>query len=225
MPTKSIVEKLNVEKYINKLILHLPTGMKDFDEIDSDTSINESKYDFVFVFVYNLEDYMNYLNVIIEKKLIENNGYLFFAYPKKNNPTYREYIDRDDMINSISPDEDGYVTGSDLKFSRMVSMNETFTVVGLKSVPKKKKKSTTTQNSQCVDDYIQNVKDIIKYLEKNEKLLDFYNQLKPGYQKDWARYVYSAKRKETQEKRLLEMEKILGEGYKSKDLYRRNEGI
>ncbi|MFB5086321.1 YdeI/OmpD-associated family protein [Psychrobacillus sp. PGGUH221] len=225
MPTKSIVEKLNVRKYLNKLILHLPTGMKDFDEIDFDTSIKESKYDFVFVFVYNLEDYTNYLNVMVEKKLIENNGYLFFAYPKKNNPTYREYIDRDDMINSISPDEDGYVTGSDLKFSRMVSMNETFTVVGLKSVPKKKKKSTTTPNSQCVDDYIQNVKYIIKYLERNEKLLDFYNQLKPGYQKDWARYVYSAKRKETQEKRLLEMEKILGEGYKSKDLYRRNEGI
>ena len=44
------------------------------------------------------------------------------------------------MIYTISPDEDGYVTGSDLKFSRMVSMNETFTVVGLKSVPKKKKK-------------------------------------------------------------------------------------
>ena len=42
--------------------------------------------------VYNLEDYTNYLNVMIEKKLIENNGYLFFAYPKKNNPTYREYI-------------------------------------------------------------------------------------------------------------------------------------
>ncbi|MEH7355043.1 YdeI/OmpD-associated family protein, partial [Neobacillus drentensis] len=59
------------------------------------------------------------------------------------------------------------------------------------------------------------------YLNKNEELLKTYNELTFGYQKDWARYVYSAKRKETQEKRLLEMETILGEGYKSMDLYRR----
>ncbi|MGG3640071.1 YdeI/OmpD-associated family protein [Bacillus gobiensis] len=49
-----------------------------------------------------------------------------------------------------------------------------------------------------------------------------YNELTFGYQKDWARYVYSTKRKEAQEKRLLEMETIVGEGYKSIDLYRRN---
>ncbi|MEI4769069.1 YdeI/OmpD-associated family protein [Psychrobacillus sp. FJAT-51614] len=224
MPTKTITEKLNLEKYLKKLILHVPSDISDFDEMKYDTDIKESKYDLAYIFVYNLEDYTNYLKVMIEKQLIEKNGYLFFAYPKKNNPTYKEYIDRDDMINTISPDEEGYVTGSDLKFSRMVSMNDIFTVVGLKSVPKKKKKSTTTPNSQSVDDYIDNVGDIIKYLERNEKLLDFYNQLTPGYQKDWARYVYSAKRKETQEKRLLEMEKILGEGYKTKDLYRRKEG-
>ena len=85
----------------------------------------------------------------------------------------------------------------------------------------KKKKTSNSASSQCVDDYIDNVKDIIKYLERNEKLLSFYNQLTPGYQKDWARYVYSAKRAETQQKRLLVMEIILREGYKSKDLYRR----
>jgi hypothetical protein len=44
--------------------------------------------------------------------------------------------------------------------------------------------------------------------------LGAYSQLTFGYQKDWARYVYSAKRKETQDKRLLEMETVLGAGYK-----------
>lgn len=48
-----------------------------------------------------------------------------------------------------------------------------------------------------------------------------YNELTLGYQKDWARYVYSAKKKETQEKRLSEMETILSEGFKTIDVYRR----
>jgi len=41
------------------------------------------------------------------------------------------------------------------------------------------------------------------------------------YQKDWARYVYSAKKIETQENRLLQMAEALADGYKSIDLFRR----
>ncbi|MED1472229.1 YdeI/OmpD-associated family protein [Bacillus salipaludis] len=66
------------------------------------------------------------------------------------------------------------------------------------------------------------VEDLKQYLSKNGELLEKYNQLTFGYQKDWARYVYSAKRKETQEKRLLEMETVLGEGFKSMELYRQS---
>ena len=119
-------------------------------------------------------------------------------------------------------DEEGFYRGSNLKFSRMVSFNEVFTVIGLKAIPVKKKTSPkSSKNSQCVDDYIDNVEDIKQYLQKNDSLLKMYDELTPGYQKDWARYVYSAKRKETQEKRQYEMETILAEGYKTMDLYRR----
>lgn len=65
------------------------------------------------------------------------------------------------------------------------------------------------------------IDDIRSFLKNNEEVLAKYDALTYGYQKDWARYVYSAKREETQEKRLLEMVTILGEGYKSMDLYRR----
>lgn len=54
------------------------------------------------------------------------------------------------------------------------------------------------KNSPCVDDYIQNIDDIKEYLSRNEELLVTDNQLTFGYQKDWARYVNSAKRQETQ---------------------------
>lgn len=218
---KSIVDKLNLRKYSSKLVLQLPEGVNELQDLEFDTSIERNQYDLVFIFIYSLEELAAYTRMMIDQQLVQNKGYVFFAYPKKNNPQYDQYIERDSLFTAIPVDEDGYVIGSDLKFSRMVSFNEVFTVVGLKSEPKKVKKGTSTPKSQCVDDYIEHVQDIKQYLQRNEQLLCFYEGLTPGYQKDWARYVYSAKRKETQDKRLLEMEAILGEGYKSIDLYRR----
>lgn len=112
--------------------------------------------------------------------------------------------------------------GSPIKFARMVSLNDVFTVIGLKSQAKKAAGSAKAKPSQCVDDYIDRVEDIRAYLQHDEEIGQRYNQLTPGYQKDWARYVYSAKKKETQDKRLAEMKAVLAEGYKSMDLYRRN---
>lgn len=218
---KSIVEKLNLNKYPTKLILQVPENMEDFSELEYDSSSKQAKYDLIFIFIFSLEEFTKHLQSVIEKQLLEDNGYLYFAYPKKNNKLYKEYIDRDSFMAALPVDEEGYVSESNVKFSRMVSLNDVFTVVGLKSVPRKSKKTASSKNSQCVDDYIIHVDDIKNYLNKNEELLKTYNELTFGYQKDWARYVYSAKRKETQEKRLLEMETILGEGYKSMDLYRR----
>lgn len=218
---KTVIEKLNLNKYPTKLILNKPDDILDFHELEYDTDMKMHQYDLVFQFIFSIEDFLQNLQLIIEKQLVKDNGYLFFAYPKKNNPKYKEYIERDRFLQEINLDEDGYVPGSNLKFSRMVSLNEVFTVVGLKAAPKITKKPSSAK-SQCVDDYIENIEDIKRYLQPKEEIFNFYNQLTPGYQKDWARYVYSAKRKETQEKRLLEMETVLGEGYKTMDLYKRN---
>ncbi|WP_342543534.1 YdeI/OmpD-associated family protein [Paenisporosarcina sp. FSL H8-0542] len=219
--TKTVIEKLGIHNYSTKLILNKPETVHDFEDLHYDTTIKDTRYQFVFVFTFTLEDFTQQLNTIIDKNLIEDNGYLYFAYPKKKNPTYKEFIERDRLYEDLSVDEDGYVRNSQLKFSRMVSLNETFTIVGLKSLPKKPKKTDSIKNSQCADDYIEYVEHIKEYLSRNEDLLEAYNKLTFGYQKDWARYVYSAKKLETQEKRLLEMETILGEGFKSMDLFRR----
>lgn len=74
--------------------------------------------------------------------------------------------------------------------------------------------------SQCVDGYIEMIPQLKEYLSTIPKLLSFYETLTPGYQKDWARYVYSAKRKNTQQKRLDEMKDILSQGFKTKELFR-----
>ncbi len=217
---RSVIEKLNFAKYPAKLILHKPDEIADFNEIAFDTTVEKEKYDLIFIFIFSLEAFSNQLNWVIQKQLLENNGYVYFAYPKKNNARYPQYIDRDSFIAHMPTDEEGYILNSGLKFARMVSLNDVFTVVGLKSKKRKASKATKAKSSQRVGDYIHRVNDIQQFLKNNEDVLAKYNQLAPGYQKDWARYVYSAKQEETREKRLLEMEALLAEGYKSIALYR-----
>jgi hypothetical protein len=216
-PQKSIIEKLNLQKFSSRAILNIPDGIEDFKELSFDTSIKEEQYDLLFVFIFNLEEFHKFLQEAVNKKMIKDNGYLYFAYPKKNNPVYDEYIERDSIYTEEHYNQDGFVHGSNLKFSRMVSLNEVFTVVGMKAQPEKK---SSAKKSQCVDDYIENIEDLKQYLNDNQEVLNIYNELTFGYQKDWARYVFSAKRKETREKRLKQMETVLAEGYKSMDLYR-----
>jgi hypothetical protein len=215
---KSIIEKLNLQKFSSKAILNIPENTGDFKDLTFDTSSRENQYDLVFVFIFTLEEFNQYLQEAVGKKLIKDNGYLYFAYPKKNNPVYDQFIERDSIYTQEHYNETGFVHGSNLKFSRMVSLNEVFTVIGMKAQPEKKKASP--KKSQCVDDYIEYIGDVKNYLSANQEVLNIYNELTFGYQKDWARYAYSAKRKETQEKRLQQMETVLAEGYKSMDLYR-----
>ncbi len=218
---KTIVDKLNLQKYENRLFLQVPEGMGEFEGLDYDPSIKKDDYDLVFLFMFTMEDFNNFVQVINEKQLLSDNGYMYVAYPKKGNPVYEECIERDKFYAELNLDEEKYLPNSTLKFSRMVSLNEVFTVVGFKSASKKTKKKTSAK-SQCVDDYIVHIEDIKSFLKNNEAVLAKYNDLTYGYQKDWARYVFSAKRAETQEKRLHEMVAIIDEGHKSMDLYRRN---
>ncbi|MGG3640070.1 hypothetical protein [Bacillus gobiensis] len=90
--TKSVAEKLNLNKYPTKLILNLPDDIDDFNELEYDTDIEKDKYDLVFIFVFSLEDFAKQLQYVIEKLVISDKGYLFFAYPKKNNRQYKESI-------------------------------------------------------------------------------------------------------------------------------------
>ncbi len=50
-------------------------------------------------FIFSLEEFRDHLQKIIEQKLVKDNGYVYFAYPKKNNNKYEAYIDRDSIYN------------------------------------------------------------------------------------------------------------------------------
>ena len=215
-----VIDKL-AAKASTVLVLNRPEDVEGFENPVYDTRIVKDSYDLIFIFIFHLDEFKAFANHIIERNLLAIDGYAFFIYPKKGNKKYREYIGRDEFIEKSDMDEEGYYGDSMLKFARMLAFDETFTMVGLKHQIKKANKSS--KPSQCVSDYIDRIPDVQKYLAGNQSLLSFFNALTPGYQRDWARYVYSAQTEETVKKRLIEMSDILSQGYKSKDLYRRGE--
>ena len=221
MMVKTIVEKLSLQKYENVAVLHLPEGSDYLVELTNyDTELTGSNYDLIFAFVLDMESLKALVNKVIEKNYLNENGYIFLAYPKKGNKQYSTFINRDDLLDGLGADENGYIGTSSVKFARMVGLDNVFTVVGLKEDARNKNR-LSTKASQCVDDYIAMIPDVEKDLQDTPDLLTFYQSLTSGYRKDWARYVYSAKQEATKEKRRKEMKMILSEGYKSRDLYRR----
>ncbi|WP_316572502.1 YdeI/OmpD-associated family protein [Neobacillus sp. YIM B06451] len=211
----TIINKLNLGKYENLAVLNQPV---DYDLFDGYKTELTGDHDAIFVFVETIEEMVKNTQRIIKELQLLEKGYLFFAYPKKGNKRYETYVHRDEIFPAMKVGEDGYVDKSDLKFSRMVSMDDVFTVVGLKREKKKAQKSSAA--SQCVGDYEENVKDIEGLLADYPNELAFYKELTPGYQRDWARFIFSAKQQKTRDNRQEQMVEILSQGYKSVDLYR-----
>lgn len=220
--SKTIVEKLNLTKYAKVAVLNMPvdkdylSGLKGYS-----TELNDNTYNLIFAFVLDMESLQAMVHKVIEGNYLNEKGYLFLAYPKKGNKVYPTYIHRDELLSGLGADDQGYIGTSNIKFARMVGLDDVFTVVGLKEASREKTKPKTTA-SQCVDDYVAMIPEVETELKDNPDLLAFYQSLTPGYQKDWARYIYSAKQEATRKKRREEMKQILREGYKSRDLYRRD---
>ncbi|GIN86669.1 hypothetical protein J6TS2_30550 [Heyndrickxia sporothermodurans] len=221
--TKTIVEKLNLQKYKKAAVLNLPEGATYLSELtEYDTELKDQTYDLIFAFVLDMESLKGLVQKVIENQYLNKDGYFFVAYPKKGNKVYSTFIHRDELLDGLGADENGYIGTSNIKFARMVGLDDVFTVVGLKEAARGKNQ-TSTKASQCVDDYIEMIPEVEKDLINSPDLLTFYQSLTLGYQKDWARYVYSAKQEATKAKRKEEMKMILAKGYKSRDLYRRDQ--
>ncbi|WP_152396008.1 YdeI/OmpD-associated family protein [Paenibacillus guangzhouensis] len=225
--SKSIVEKLNLHKFEQTAVLYKPERSDYLSELAGyDTSLTEgAAYDLIFAFVLDMASLRTLVHRVIEQRHLKPGGYLFAAYPKKGNKVYPTFIHRDELLDGLGSDENGYVGTSSIKFARMVGLDDVFTVVGFKEDAKGKVKADqpSTKPSQRVDDYIALIPEIEQDLADTPELLAVYQGLTPGYRKDWARYVYSAKQDETKAARREEMKMILQAGYKSRELYRKDQ--
>lgn len=169
-----------------------------------------------------MESLQALVSKVIDSNCLSPGGYLYAAYPKKGNKVYSTFIHRDSLFEGVGADKDGYIGTSSIKFARMVGLNDIFTVVGFKHEARKQS-NASSKPSQRVDDYAAMIPEVEKDLQDHSTELAFYRSLTPGYQKDWARYVYSAVQEDTRANRRAEMIKLLGEGYKSINIYRRSQ--
>ncbi len=215
---QALVKKLMLDKLRRVLLVHKPEDLPELDGLVADTTPT-GDYDLVFVFVFSLEEMDKTIHDVARQALVVDGGYLYLAYPKKGNKRYKEIIDRDAITAKYDLiDGDGFVAGTKLKFSKMVALNDTFTLIGLRRFDKPSAPSGGP--SQCVSDYVDKIPTLREAWVHRPEILALYEALAPGYQKDWARYVYSAQTDATREKRLLEMADLLSAGYKSKALSR-----
>lgn len=217
---QTITDKLNLNNYHNKTILNAPIDSHYFDTLETTDlchKLTGRVEDLVFVFVYSKDEMIQQIKKLTTQQF-NKNGYLFVAYPKIGNSNYPDSVHRDEIFPAlgINPEGDGYLAKTDFKFSRMVKLDDTFTIVGLKYLPTRKK---ATAPSQKVDDYISLVPELQQRLVINPEVFQLFESLTPGYQRNWARYVYSPKQVATQTKRFEEMQDIIVKGFKSKDLY------
>lgn len=177
-------------------------------------------HDRIIAFVFNIDEMVTYLQNILKLNTLAEQGYLFFVYPKKGNKKYEQFIHRDEIFPAIQVDEEKYIAGSDCKFASLMSLDETFSILSIKRDGKGRGKKKTA-SSQCVSDYEGMIPQLRESLSENLDDLAFYDGLTSGYQKDWARYIFSAKKEETQVARLEEMREIIRLGFKTKELYRK----
>ena len=181
-------------------------------------SASQEPADLVIAYVYSLEEMKEVIESQFQAKQLKVGGQLFLLYPKAKNGLGHAPIGRDDIFPFLKVDENGYVPGTKLKFNRMLALDQHYTLISLKLTDKIEVPSAN-KPSQKVADYESHIPDLKTYLLAYPDQLTFFEGLTPGYQRGWARYIYSAKTSATQEKRQAEMIAILKAGFKSKELY------
>lgn len=216
---EALQKKLSLAKY-KEILLYAPAKEADhaFVALDLPTQAGEKAWDLVIAYTYTLEEMKGALRTLWQGKNLAENGVCYLLYPKIKNKLGHAHVHRDDIFPYLQVDEEGYALDTEYKFNKMLALDDTYTLIGVKYAPKAKQKKSNAP-SQCVADYIDNVANVKAYLQAHPAVLALYEGLTPGYQRDWARYLYSTKNEATREKRYLEMLETLKAGYKTKQLY------
>lgn len=214
--TEELFKKLKIDKFQEITLIKAAREKSVFDYFQQNTF----PADLIVGYVYHLEEMKELIFRVFNEKLLKPNGQLYLIYPKTKNKLAHDAIGRDSIFPFLKVNRaNGYVEGTTIKFNRMNALDDNYTLLGLKYTKQVEERSKT-KTSQKVADYVNQIGDVKAYLEAYPKGRDLFEQLTPGYQRGWARYIYSAKTKATQEKRQTEMLEILKAGFKSRELYR-----
>ncbi|MFD1484603.1 YdeI/OmpD-associated family protein [Lacticaseibacillus baoqingensis] len=151
------------------------------------------------------------IQAIAQDHLLAALGVVDVLYPKRASQRYVG-VRRDDIFPYLHVDEaTGEVGHTGLKFSRMRSFNDDFTLLDLRWLAHAPRSQTTS--SQRVGDYAEFLPQLQARLAHHapQQAIAFA-ALPAGMQREWARYVYSPKRLATQNMHFEQMVLVLTSG-------------
>lgn len=76
-----------------------------------------------------------------------------------------------------------------------------------------------TEPKKTLADYEVNIPDVTNLLATDPDMQIFFKQLTPGYQREWARFIFGAKAEATKVKHIVAMKEVFTAGFKSKRAY------
>lgn len=73
--------------------------------------------------------------------------------------------------------------------------------------------------NQPLSFYEKDIPQVSQLLAPEPELATFFDQLTPGYQREWARFIFGAKAEATKQRHVEVMKTVFKAGYKSKRAY------
>ena len=180
------LNKLGLTKFNNVRVTGAPDDMRLMLQNLPSSPDAKVPCDLQVSFVFSLEEMKQVIADVATAQRISPHGTLCVVYPKLASKRYVG-IHRDDIFPFIHVNDDtGEVGTTGLKFSRMRSFDENFTVLDLRwlaQVPRRKTRS------QRASDYQARLPELAAELPVAAR--SQWDTLTPGYQREWARYIYS----------------------------------
>ena len=70
-----------------------------------------------------------------------------------------------------------------------------------------------------LSEFEQDIPAVAELLTSDQTMADFFSALTPGYQREWARFIFGAKAEATKQRHIEQMKTVFQAGYKSKRAY------
>lgn len=214
MTLDSVRKKLRLDKYSSYAVLYRRYATP-LDALPQMSRI-EGCVGLLIAFAYTLEEMSQILSLAYPTPAIQA---LYLVYPKRGNKLGLPFVGRDDIFPTLNVNIDtGVATGTNLRFNMMVSLDDNFTIVGMRQEELSAKVKT---ERQCSNDFAQEITKIEAMLSSDERM--GFALLAPGYQREWTTYILSAKGEATRIKRLEQLSEALRLGCKTINQLRKHQ--
>lgn len=203
-----LTKKLNLQPEEKNLILQAPASFAEsIQGIAYHTSAEGEDYDYVQLFVKSIEELEQYAPEALGA--VKEDGKLWFCYPKKSS-SIKTDINRDkgwDLIKRV-----GYAGVS------AVSIDDTWSALRFRPESKINRRPDSgmgpdgakSKRELEIPEYLQLALDV----HPREK--EFFDSLAYTHRKEYVQWVTEAKREDTRQRRLQQMQELLKEGRKGR---------